>query len=67
MVLAEEVTAKDNLPPFRASVMVIPQTFTNNLSMQDGYAIIADKATPGTVLEVVRSKKGLAGTKSAEL
>ena len=42
MVLAEAVTAKDDLPPFRASVM-------------DGYAIKAEAATVGTVLEVVKA------------
>ena len=54
MVLAEAVTAKDDLPPFRASVM-------------DGYAIKAEVALPGTVLEVVKAKKGYAGTKSADV
>ena len=54
MVLAESVTAKDELPPFRASVM-------------DGYAIKAEKAAPGTVLEIVKAKKGYAGTKSADV
>jgi hypothetical protein len=34
---------------------------------KDGYAIKFEVAKPGTVLEVVKSKKGLAGTKSAEL
>ncbi len=41
MVIAEEVRAKDNLPPFRASVM-------------DGYAIKAGKAQEGKILEVVK-------------
>jgi molybdopterin biosynthesis enzyme len=54
MVLAEDVKAKDNLPPFRASVM-------------DGYAIKAEKAEVGKILEVVKSKKGYAGTKAAEV
>lgn len=54
MVLAEEITAKDDLPPFRASVM-------------DGYAIKGDVAVEGTVLEVVRAKKGLAGAKAKDL
>lgn len=54
MVLAEEVAARDDLPPFRASVM-------------DGYAIRGDVAVEGTVLEVVRAKKGLAGVKSKDL
>jgi molybdopterin biosynthesis enzyme len=54
LVLAEAVTAKDDLPPFRASVM-------------DGYAIKAEKAVPGTVLEVLKAKKGYAGTKSADV
>jgi len=66
MVLAEEVTAKDDLPPFRASVMVSLINF-DLCTLKDGYAIKAEKATPGTVLEVVRAKKGLAGTKSADL
>ena len=48
------MTAKDDLPPFRASVM-------------DGYAIKAEKAVPGTLLEVVKAKKGYAGTKSADV
>jgi len=48
MVLAEDVTAQDDLPPFRASVM-------------DGYAIKGDIAVEGSILEVVRTKKGLAG------
>jgi molybdopterin biosynthesis enzyme len=54
MVLAEQITAKDDLPPFRASVM-------------DGYAIRAEIAIEGAVLEVVRAKKGLAGAKAKEL
>lgn len=54
MVLAEAVTAKDDLPPFRASVM-------------DGYAIKAEKVVPGTVVEVIKAKKGYAGTKSADV
>ena len=66
MVLAEEVTAKDDLPPFRASVMVTKYTLLY-IYGQDGYAIKFEVAKPGTVLEVVKSKKGLAGTKSAEL
>ncbi len=53
-MLAEDIYAKDNLPPFKASVM-------------DGYAIIAEKATVGAVLEVVKSQKGFAGTKSADV
>jgi hypothetical protein len=54
LVLAEAVTAKDDLPPFRASVM-------------DGYAIKADVALPGTVLEVIKAKKGYAGTKASDV
>ena len=34
MVLAEEVTAKDDLPPFRASVMV---TYFSNNILQKGW------------------------------
>ncbi len=54
MVLAEAVIANDNLPPFKASVM-------------DGYAIKADSSNPGTILEVVKAKKGYAGTASANV
>ncbi|CDW71322.1 molybdopterin biosynthesis [Stylonychia lemnae] len=51
MVLADDVYAIDNLPPFRASVM-------------DGYAVRSTEAKIGQTLSIVKGKKGLAGEKS---
>ena len=64
MVLAEDVLAKDDLPPFRASVMVFNH---ESYLLKDGYAIKSEAAIVGAMLEVVKAQKGYAGAKSKEM
>ena len=59
MVLAEDVTARDDLPPFRASVMVCMTSF-----LIDSLLL---RMAMRSVLEIIKTKKGLAGTKAADL